>query len=60
MTALLKLAAEARRKGRPFYPGRSRYQPFYSMYGSARSRPQVSKIKAGEFWTAMEDRRESI
>lgn len=35
MSALLKLAAEARRKGRPFYPGRSRYQPFYSRYGRA-------------------------
>jgi hypothetical protein len=33
MTALLHLAAEARRKGRPFYPTRSRYMPFYSVYG---------------------------
>lgn len=28
MAALLRLAAEARRKGRPFYPTRSRYQHF--------------------------------
>lgn len=34
MGALLKLAAEARRKGRPFYPTRSRYLPFYSVYGA--------------------------